>query len=508
MRRPNWAMPGAEDFAWVANRLSTYSFQQDSVPASHFLTAECCASPHWDCPMTPLQRYALWATEHFHELRVDLPGMQEDIEQTKAYWRDNDLPWRRLVKEVSTHIHQEQVMMNVRNWHQRIWKIFHKYGYELAPPPDASHQGGAAAHYACGCGRAFTTIQGLVSHKRLQHGHVAPERRYIVGGSVVCPICLKYLWTRQRLYQHLSYMPKNGSPNPCFAVLEQGETFFCAQPQDVNDSSNEEAQFHTGMNRIDALQAEGPSIPRTLFLGSQLQELQEEIEEKQRCLDQAFAELTPEIADHYDHLLCCMTDAWFVAVGSRGADSHQLEESWIELFPQSPELSGDAQQLIFLLWGERRLQDMQDKWHHGTTEQLAEDAYLALVRDMPTRMARLRTRLDTLKRRYDWLLHGNVGGTKPHRPVQNTENPGLRNQGGRWNPSVTSTYFQQPNCAEKLRQSTFCKFGLDKATALFEEANGRRSFVVVHLFSGRRRKGDFHDYCSKSRRLWALTLRC
>lgn len=86
----NMGKPTADDSHWVANRLPTYGYQQDSMAASHYLAAEFTASPHFDVPQSPLRRYALWPTE-----QCDAPELHtiEDTLQASfmGSWRTSAL---------------------------------------------------------------------------------------------------------------------------------------------------------------------------------------------------------------------------------------------------------------------------------------------------------------------------------------------------------------------------------------------------------------------------------
>ena len=73
--------------------------------------------------------------------------------------------------------------------------------------------------HTCFCGRSFTTAQGLAAHKRQKHQIGAMERHLIDGPT--CPSCLKFFWSRQRLYQHLSYIPRRSRINHCFQDLQK-----------------------------------------------------------------------------------------------------------------------------------------------------------------------------------------------------------------------------------------------------------------------------------------------
>ena len=141
--------------------------------------------------------------------------------------------------------------------------------------------------FVCFCQRAFSTPQGLAAHKRLAHNIGAQEKHLIDG--VTCPCCLKFLWTRQRLYQHLAYIPRKGQVNQCFQTLQR-------QGYQVTDESPAEARgVLTGLNRTEALQALGP-LP--LFRDSRERELQITRLQFEQCEEKLIIDPMPPEAEH------------------------------------------------------------------------------------------------------------------------------------------------------------------------------------------------------------------
>lgn len=96
------------------------------------------------------------------------------------------------------------------------------------------------------CHRQFTSPQGVHVHRCKMHGVFCPEHHL-----ATCPACLTYLWSTQRLQQHLAYMPRDGSPNACFAYLQQigYAVSYAAEPL---------PKALRGQSRFDALPVAGP----------------------------------------------------------------------------------------------------------------------------------------------------------------------------------------------------------------------------------------------------------
>ena len=124
--------------------------------------------------------------------------------------------------------------------------------------------------FSCECGRTFTTIQGLTSHRRHAHQYSAPEAR-LVGKMTSCPHCLKFLWTPSRVKQHMAYIPRSGATNSCYeALVRSGFTALEIEDEDGGEAGQ---LGHTyGIIRRDALQAQGPFPPRADLLDGHIRE--------------------------------------------------------------------------------------------------------------------------------------------------------------------------------------------------------------------------------------------
>ena len=79
------------------------------------------------------------------------------------------------------------------------------------------------------------------------------EHQFLQGCA--CLHCGKFLWSTQRLQQHLAYIPKALGYNPCFHALQ-------SQARQVPDCRVDEGctTSFAGLHRRDCLQTEGPAI--------------------------------------------------------------------------------------------------------------------------------------------------------------------------------------------------------------------------------------------------------
>lgn len=148
------------------------------------------------------------------------------------------------------HLQQERMMLTVHADHQELFAILRDHGACFDPDVDSRLQ--ATTAHRCHCGQSFSSGQGLAVHKRRAHGEFALEHGMLNGAT--CPACLTFLWTTQRLQQHLAYAPRSGLPNPCYQQpLEAG---YQVQYEPVNELRSQQ-----GINRCDALRAFGPPLP-------------------------------------------------------------------------------------------------------------------------------------------------------------------------------------------------------------------------------------------------------
>ena len=89
--------------------------------------------------------------------------------------------------------------------------------------------------------------------------------------------------------------------------------------------------------------------------------------------------------------------------------------------------------------------------------------------------------------------------SRPHRPVRTgTANPGERR---RTIQQVPSCYEAQADWLAAIRQMQWRVLPEDPTVPIYRSIQGRAHFLIVHIFSGRRREGDVH--CCLAR--WAQT---
>ena len=104
------------------------------------------------------------------------------------------------------------------------------------------------------------------------------------------------------------------------------------------------------------------------------------------------------------------------------------------------------------------------------------------------RISRLQARLHLLEREFD-------AAPQPHRPCKTgTANPIERRQAQQ---KVPSQYGDQDQWLAALREVRWSILPKDTAVPLFRHPDAQPHFLIVHLFSGRRRSGGFHGCLAK-----------
>jgi hypothetical protein len=185
------------------------------------------------------------------EQEVSFPIDTSDLTSLFDFWQSGSPEWQKRVKRAHRRFQrQEQMMHKMHRMHRQIMKTLQSDATFLGDlPPELDQQ---AEEHRCFCGRCFTTAQGLAAHKRKQH-HMGAMEKHLID-SPTCPSCLKFFWSRQRLYQHLSYIPRRTKINRCFQDLQKRGFRVL---EDIVPAPS--VQPH-GLHRTEALQALGPRM--------------------------------------------------------------------------------------------------------------------------------------------------------------------------------------------------------------------------------------------------------
>lgn len=385
---------------------------------------------------------------------------------------------------------QETAAADVRHWHAKMVQAMHTAGMSVENLQQAGVQENS---HICHCGRSFDTIQGLVSHKRLRHGYVAPEYE-LVGTSTSCPACLKFFWTAARLRQHLSYIPRKGGVNKCFETLRRAGYRAAPEPED----SQRELRSTWGINRRDALQAFGPHREPRDLLHDEIAAAAETADVAQRLYVEYYGEERVDLhqAEEASSAFTATTVAWFIEVedfSNSGQAREALCERWADIL-QEVETEDDHEQdilIIFIHWGRSILPDLMQEWHSGYAEEWAETAFYEMARQScmlheEEKVLRAQNRLRSLHHQADAQ-----GAGKPHREVR--LGPQYHRGSHRQVLPVQQRYHDCDGWHAGWQRAQLHGEGTEAQLPFYRQVGGRPTYLVIHLFAGRRRADDFHD---------------
>ena len=428
-------------------------------------------------------------------------GIPQDLTRLFDLWQQGPRPWRKLVKQaLRRHDQQERAMQGVHDIHADIFRTLASAGATFEPDPLEAP--GPEADHRCHCGRSFTTPQGLATHRWQVHKQYSPEFDYITGS--VCQACLQDFWTSGRLHQHLSYAPRDGSANRCFTILKQMN--LSLQREQVQMPHHVQ-----GLNRREALQVFGPYRAYQTATERAREEAQHQVEILQKQLHQEY-QLAPQGDETQRATLLAdlteITETWFRAFVQNDhsqSSLHELSSAWVARLAEEPEHLHPWAEGVFLYWGRYDLETYIESIVDGYAEPIIADAFADTENDLPK--AQLLKELRYHKRRVDQLTaqEEQEQQPQPHRPVhRGTANPHERAQ---TQHEIPRRIAQQCAWQERLRQVKWNELppeALTPTTPLLKQVRATPHFIVVHLFSGRRRLQDFHWHLDDLARRMAI----
>eukprot|EP00435_Cladocopium_sp_Y103_P025183 s2141_g6.t1 len=408
-----------------------------------------------------------------------------DHTQLIEYWQSSASNWRSRVRRAGKrHIFQESMILEAQSWHARIFEVLRAHAFTMKPDPALLHlQEGC---YQCpDCPRTFTTPQGVHMHRRKAHGVYSPEHHLL--DSATCPACLTFLWSTQRLQQHLAYMPRDGRPNPCFAYLQRigfsVSYLALALPKSMQ-----------GQSRFDALPVAGPDWAGVSGYERELCALRAEQHSIQEELaDYETPETPQESGEKLAHILTQLTRQWyaeFCAAQHCSVGLVPLRDRWLDSLCRLPVSFESWASWVFLAWGEHILPDLVATLLDGEAESLIEEAFAELAGDLHEYQLALRLRQIELC--VDRLHAQLTADPLPHRPVRPPQDQARPRQLPL--QAVPRLFDGQTKWHEDLRQVEWEDMPVDPLTPMVPDLAPRPSFVIVHLFAGRRRHTDLHAH--------------
>ena len=344
--------------------------------------------------------------------------------------------------------------------------------------------------FDCFCGCVFTTKRGLLAHQRKAHALFSVEHQFLQGCA--CLHCGKFLWSTQRLQQHLAYIPKALGYNPCFHALQSQarQVPYCRVDEGCTTS-------FAGLHRRDCLQTEGPAISPCTVQDIQREAAQAALDDCNRKLTIIHQPPEPLLeGERIGEELAQATMAWFQTFYPQGPTDEEkdlLADAWVEVlcarcFTSEVDLDPWLQ-MVFLLWGEHWMPDLLDSLEDG----VAETDIDHLFADFASQLDRYRLLARRAQLEYKLGLCEPTAPTA-HRMNAPADRPKCPKANSKVVQSVPRPFADQVLWQQRvlLRQMSFLDLPPTKACPRLLLPNGEEAFLVVHLFSGRRRPNDVH----------------
>ena len=459
-------------------------FQHGPAFAQHLLHMESQYLPHsW---ISGLFADITW-------LRTVLPDcVPEDWTQTLTgaieFWQSGAPGWKTMIQRAGKkHLFQEAMMADVFLWHRQFFRVLEKHGAAFDPSFIGKTVSGCEYH--CACGRSFDTAQGLATHKRKAHGIFSQEHDLLNGAT--CPVCMVHFWTTQRLQQHLSYISRRTGRNACYQVLRK------------NGYATDYERAHLparvrGLNRIEAVPCEGPQRQFCPKLQTQIATWRQEIEKIAADLANIHLPTNPQHSIDLLHAgLSSTTRDWFKLFCDHSFDvaaAGPLEDHWFDYLATWPHELDDWVADEFMKWGQVHLPDIVAEFVDGEAEKIADEAFYEISKDMPR--CQMRDRIVFLNQcivRAEQELLSDVQHRKPFDAAA-----AVHTRGRKDDPDAIFTNFQQQTAwHDEVRKIQWDILPKDAATPMTDGIFAKPIFLVVHLFSGRRRPHDVHWHMSK-----------
>ena len=193
------------------HEIPTFRVLWAKLRLQYLKTVACHSMPGYkDALLAELPRGRGWLCEvqadlHWMSTHVELPFPvpSANPDSWHAVWESiaSHKQWPRLVnKAFWRHIKGESVAWQTEHLHDLILQDLETQG--LQPMPTSANLDQFTQQHCCQtCAQSFDTHQKLVIHRLRRHGIESDERAYIQG--TVCPGCLYDYWTTRRLQQHL-----------------------------------------------------------------------------------------------------------------------------------------------------------------------------------------------------------------------------------------------------------------------------------------------------------------
>eukprot|EP00435_Cladocopium_sp_Y103_P032440 s283_g8.t1 len=421
-----------------------------------------------------------WSSSHgwLHEVCSDLQWMSRlvslpfDVPAHAADWPELwsclaiDASWKaKVARACRKHSLEEKIAWEVSYYHDHIQRELHDFGVTLlVPKPDDPSEDAA---FACSCCPArFASYQQLALHSAKLHGYVTPERRYIQ--STICPGCLTDFHTTSRVLQHLRYRP-----NGCWDRIEHArvpdEPIHIGLPKHLKQVKRLPAvRRHSGPIRPTSIQR------ARIQLRIQIAQLRSEGQDDFVWWHPSPDD--PDVVRAFDSFDFGLRE-WFNQPDPTEGTFHDIMYACM----LESECSDMKMGRLFVHWIETRFHQVWPSDLDPDVAAILEQAHMSLLDTLPTWTMRLR--MKELTQRWLHLPSDYPDFPKPV-PAAQPRTPGYQHP--------ISSAFAHMQSLEEVRK----RWRIESCPRQLTH-QGRGPFYVVHLYSGRRREGDFHFWAQQ-----------
>ena len=424
---------------------------------------------------------------HAVEVIPDPTLLTQDMSELIDQWQSDQGRWKRRVRNACyCHIYQESMMLEVKQWHGDIFALLRNHHFTFSPDPLTLRL--QESVYPCpDCGRTFTTPQGVHTHRRKAHGIYSSEHHLL--DSATCPACLTFLWSTQRVQQHLAYMPRDGRPNACFAYLQQIGYKVAYSAEHLPRALN-------GQSRRDALTAAGPFSHGPTLHARTLQALHLAHDAAEAAYNDYLRPEDPlHAGERLGDALTLVTRHWFRDFCEAQYDFDRVErpqDRWIDVLCKLPQDFESWVARVFLLWGQHILPDLIAELWDGDAEAYLDQEFADLATDfdeywMEARLRRLQHLLQVAQRPPPPPV--------PHRAIRPPQN---RNRPRTLvHHEVPRLLADQEEWHADLAQIRWQDMPPDPTMLIVYDLAPKPTYFIVHLFAGRRRDTDLHAWLQR-----------
>lgn len=407
-----------------------------------------------------------------------------DLWQSKAY------PWKSIVKSAARkHRMQEHTMAEVAALHHDIFAVLRNGGVRFAADPFLGQVHGG--DHNCFCGASFSTYRGLLAHQRRKHEIFSQERQFLQGAT--CLHCGRYCWTTQRLQQHLAYIPKALGYNPCFQALSE-------QGRQVPYEAASAPKAVQGLSRRECLPTQGPQVEQVTTLSKQRLGWQQQLDDCRIQLEIIHMPESPlEVGEKIGDALSEVTQSWFnnhYPQGPSDLEKQELIDAWIQVLcvdygENNPDWDNWLA-FVFLAWGDHWLPDLVAAFLDGEAEYVVDELFAEFATELPR--YQVLAQISYLESCLRNCVEAAPVPHRQHRPVDLSMHP---KRDSKISHRVPRAYGDQTQWHERIRRSDLIEARELRSCPRYKTVADMPTFLVAHLFSGRRREGDFHQELGK-----------